>query len=81
MMLATNGWTTDYHCNGMHIATSTGLVPRRLAKPLMHDGRQCDTMEWEADEVRKAVRTRRVYVQLRVPDVEQISSRGRRCDQ
>ena len=72
---------TDYHCSGMHIINNADLISTETPgkRALTHDVRQCDAVEWEADEVRKAIHTWRVCVQSQVPDVEQISS-GRGVD-
>ena len=66
----------------MHIISNAGLVSAEtLAKQALV--KQCDTYEWEleADEERKAVHARRVYVKWPISDVEQISSGRYRCGQ
>ena len=66
----------------MHIISNAGLVSiETLAKQALV--RQYDTSEreLEADEERKAVHARRVYVKWPVSDVEQISSGRYRCGQ
>ena len=60
----------------IYIISNAGLVSTETLgkQSLMRDVRQCDPCEWEAAEMQKAVRTRQVYVQWRIPEIEQMLS-------
>ena len=47
----------------MHIVTNDDILSTEMLgeQTLSRDMRQCDTFDWEADEVRKAVHILRVY--------------------